>query len=143
MFSKHFDFSYLSYSILYISIGSCFCEKNYLWSMEITRSFFVIIWITNCIFFCFMLGLVPTSSVEILCTDRGVVYSQCSVVIPRWRSFCGKSCVDIVKILLCEDGNVEQWLKPQNISLCLRLDFLSNSISLYILYCFTLFIFIC
>ena len=30
-------------------------------------------------------------------------------------------CVDIVKILLCESGDVEQWLEPRNISRCLRL----------------------
>jgi len=28
---------------------------------------------------------------------------------------------DIVKILLCEGGDVEQWLEPRNISWCLRL----------------------
>ena len=38
----------------------------------------------------------------------------------------------IVEILLCEGGDVEQWLEPQNMSLCLRLrlDSLSlNSLS--------------
>jgi len=50
-----------------------------------------------------------------------VVYSKCSVEIPQWRSLCGRSCVDIVKILLCEGGDVEQWLEPRNISCCLRL----------------------
>ena len=40
--------------------------------------------------------------------------------------------MDIVKILLCGGGDVEQWLEPQNISLCLRLDFLFNSLSLYL-----------
>ena len=30
-------------------------------------------------------------------------------------SLCGKSCVDeIVEILLCEGGDVEQWLEPRN-----------------------------
>ena len=40
---------------------------------------------------------------------------------PQWRSLCGRSCVDIVKILLCKGGDVEQWLESRNISLCLRL----------------------
>ena len=34
---------------------------------------------------------------------------------------CGRSYVDIVKIMLCEGGDVEQWLEPQNISRYLRL----------------------
>ena len=43
----------------------------------------------------------------------------------------------IVKILLCEGGNVEQWLKLQNISWCLCLNLsLSTLFSLYILYCY-------
>jgi len=43
------------------------------------------------------------------------------------------SCMDdIVKIILCEGGDVEQWLEPRNISLCLRLIdyFLTLSLSL-------------
>ena len=37
-------------------------------------------------------------------------------------SLCGKSSVNaILKILLCEGGDVEQWLETRNISLCLRL----------------------
>ena len=55
--------------------------------------------------------------------ERGVVYSK--IVLPKilsGGSLCGKSCVgDIVKILLCEGGDVEQWFEPRNISLCLRL----------------------
>jgi len=34
-----------------------------------------------------------------------------------WEVLCGH----IVEILLCEGGDVEQWLEPQNISWCLRL----------------------
>ena len=30
-------------------------------------------------------------------------------------------CGHIVEILLCEGGDVEQWLEPRNISRCLRL----------------------
>jgi len=55
-----------------------------------------------------------------LCIERVVVYSRCKDVIPQWRSLCGRSCVDIVKILQCEDEDVEQWLEPRNISLCLH-----------------------
>ena len=29
--------------------------------------------------------------------------------------------MDVVEILLCEGGNVEQWLEPQKISQCLHL----------------------
>ena len=65
-----------------------------------------------------------------LCIERGVVYSKCWVVIPQWRSLCGGSCVDIVKILLCEGGDVEQWLEPQNKSLCLRLIHYLSTLSL-------------
>ena len=41
--------------------------------------------------------------------------------------------MDIVKILLCEGGDVEQWLEPRNISWCLRL-ILSLTLSLSLLY---------
>ena len=34
-----------------------------------------------------------------------------------WEVLCGR----IVKILLCEGRDVEQWLEPRNISWCLRL----------------------
>ena len=44
-----------------------------------------------------------------------VVFSQ---ILSR-GSLCGKSCVDaIIEILLCEGGDVEQWLEPRNISYC-------------------------
>ena len=60
------------------------------------------------------------------------------IVIPQWRSFCARSFVNIVKILLCKGGDIEQWLEPRNISLCLCLIyFLSTPIALYILHCFT------
>ena len=58
-------------------------------------------------------------------------------------SLCGKSCVDdLVEILLCEDGGVEQWLEPRNISLCLRLIHYLKTLSLlnFALYYFILFI---
>jgi len=34
-----------------------------------------------------------------------------------WEVLCGR----IVEILQCEGGDVEQWLEPRSISLCLRL----------------------
>jgi len=38
--------------------------------------------------------------------------------------------VNVVKILLCERENVEQWLELQNISLCLRLIHYLSTLSL-------------
>ena len=52
------------------------------------------------------------SCVEVIVFERGLVYSKCRVIIPQWRSPCGRSYVDIVEILLCEGGDMEQWLKP-------------------------------
>ena len=79
-----------------------------------------------------MLDFVPT----LLCRDVrvGVVYSLFEVVIPRWRSLCGRSLVDIVEILLCEGGDVEQWLEPRNISLRLYLIFYLSTLNSYILH---------
>ena len=34
--------------------------------------------------------------------------------------------MDIVEILLCEGGDVEQWVEPRNISSCLYLDLFSQ-----------------
>ena len=46
--------------------------------------------------------------------------------------------MDVVEILLCEGGDVEQWLKSQNMSCCLRLiHYLST---LYLLYLVLLYI---
>ena len=70
--------------------------------------------------------------------ERGVVYSKCRVVIPQWRSLCGRSNVDIMEILLCEGGDVEQCSNLETY-LVVSFDPLSlNSISLIsciILYC--------
>jgi len=38
--------------------------------------------------------------------------------------------VDVVEILLCEDGDVEQWLEPPNISWCLRVIHYLSTLSL-------------
>ena len=50
-----------------------------------------------------------TSCVEVVFGERGVVYSQVVFAqILSGGSLCGKSCVDeLVKILLCEGGDVE------------------------------------
>ena len=62
------------------------------------------------------------SCVEVVLLERGVVYSWFVYQILCGGSLCGKSCVDaIVEIFLCEGGDVEQWLKPQNIFWHLRL----------------------
>ena len=53
---------------------------------------------------------------------RGCFVGERSCVLPivfaqilSGGSLCGKSCVDeLVKILLCEGGDVEQWLEPRN-----------------------------
>ena len=47
------------------------------------------------------------SCVEVIVFERRVVYSKCCVIIPQWRSVCEKSYVDIVKMLMCESGDVE------------------------------------
>jgi len=68
-----------------------------------------------------MLSLASSERLYLL--ERGVVYSLVVFVqILNRGSLCGKSYVDdLVKILLCKGGNVEQWLEPQNISYCLHL----------------------
>ena len=63
------------------------------------------------------------TSVEVVFDERGVVYSQIVFAqILSGGSLCGKSYVDeLVKILLCEGGDVELGARTSNISLCLRL----------------------
>ena len=73
-------------------------------------------------------------SVEVICVVsyllcRGCIVGERSCVLPlcitqilSGGSLYEKSCVDdIVEILLCEGGDIEQSLEPRNISLCLRL----------------------
>ena len=118
-------------SSLILSLGSLFCEKIVCDPLRSLREYLWSLWSPSYIFLCFVFGLVATSCVEVFMFKRGVVYSRCWVVIPQWRSLCGKSCVGIVVILLCEGGDVEEWLEPRNISSCLRLLFLSLLIDLY------------
>jgi len=69
------------------------------------------------------------------------VLQVCITQILSGGSLCGKSCVDVlVKILLCEGGDVKQWPEPWNISLCLRLIHYLLTLSLYILHWFILLI---
>ena len=80
------------------------------------------------------------SSERLYWLERGVVYSL--VVLPQILSGgspCGKSCVDeIVEILLCEGGDVEQWLEPRNKLLVFVIDPLSLTLSLYFVHWFIL-----
>jgi len=86
--------------------------------------------ITKIIIFSLLWLCAYPSCVEVIVFERGVVYSKCRVVIPQWRSLCGRSCVDIVKILLCEGRDVEQCIKPRNICCCLRLIYYLSTLSL-------------
>ena len=62
------------------------------------------------------------SYVEVVVWERSCVLQVCITQILSGGSLCGMSCVDaLVEILLCEGGDVEQWLEPRNISLGLRL----------------------
>ena len=119
--------------MIILSLGYLFSEKIICDPLRSPRECLWSLWSQSCTFLCFMLGLVPTSCVEVFVFERGVVYSRCWVVISRWRSLCGRSCVDIVESLLCEGGDVEQWLEPRNISLCfLLILFLLILYSLYL-----------
>ena len=76
----------------------------------------------SCVEVIVILALCLTSCVEVVMLERGVVYSlPCTCKFLSGGSLCGRSCVDIVKILLCEGEDVEQWFEPQNISWYLRL----------------------
>ena len=92
-----------------------------------------------------MFGLVPIPlSVEVivvvpslLCRgccvgERSYVLLVCIYQILSGGFLCGRSCVKIVKIFLCEGGDVEQWLESQNISWCLCLDLSLSTLSLSI-----------
>jgi len=61
----------------------------------------------SCVEVIVVFALCLASCVEVVVFESGVVYSKCWVVIPWWRSLFGRSCVDIVEILLCKGGDVE------------------------------------
>jgi len=90
------------------------------------------------------------SCVEVVVvSERSCVLQSCIIQILSGGSLCGKSCVDdIVKNLLGEGGDVEQWLEPRNIYRCLQLiHFLSLSfiscIDSYCSYLICLVLFVC
>ena len=72
--------------------------------------------------------------------ERSCVLLALYLQISQWMFPVWGSYVDIVKILLCEGGNVEWWLEPRIISCCLRLIhylstlFLISCIALYCSY---------
>ena len=73
------------------------------------------------------------SCVEVVFVERGVVYSQ--VVFAQILSG-GSLCVDaIVKILLCEGGDVELGARTSKHILVFLFDPLSLTLSLSLLYC--------
>ena len=68
--------------------------------------------------FCALPLIVEVVFVEERSCVLPIVFAQ----ILNGDSLCGKSCVGaLVEILLCEGGDVEQWLELRNMSLCLRL----------------------
>ena len=73
--------------------------------------------------------------VEVVLVERGIEYSQIVFAqILSGGSLCGKSCVDaIVKILLCEGGDVELGARTSKHILVFAFDPLS--LTLYVLYC--------
>jgi len=63
----------------------------------------------SCVEMIVALALCLASCVEVVVLERGVVYSlPCTCKFLGGGSLCGSSCVDIVKILLCEGEDVEQ-----------------------------------
>ena len=76
----------------------------------------IVVWLFAhpfCVEVIVVLALCLTSCVVVVVLERGVVYSLPSCKFLSGGSLCGRSCVDIVKILLCEGGDVEQWLEPR------------------------------
>ena len=86
----------------------------------------------------------PLSVKVVFFGERSYVFLVVFAQILSGGSLCGKSCVNnLVKILLCEGEDVEQWLETKHIFV-FAIDPLSlNSLS-YIVHCIILFIsFIC
>ena len=129
VFFKSFSLCFLFQNTLYFSRLSyhsipifriLFVWENCLWSFENTKREFVIIGSPSCkLFLCF--GFASYLMCRGYCVrERSCVLLMLScnfsVEVPLW-----KSCMDIVKILLCEGRDVEQCLEPPNISRCLCL----------------------
>jgi len=77
------------------------------------------------------------SCVEVVFVERGVVYSLIVFAqILSGGSLCGKSCVDeLVKILLCEGGDVELCARTLKHILVFAFDPLSLTLSLSLILC--------
>ena len=59
---------------------------------------------------------------SLLCRGYFVGERSCVLLVCIFQILSGDSlCGHIVEILLCEGGNVEQWLEPRNMFWCLRL----------------------
>ena len=68
----------------------------------------------SCVEVIIVLSLCLASCVEVVVLERGVVYSiPCTCKFLGGGSLCGRSCVDIVEILLREGGDIERWLEPE------------------------------
>ena len=76
-------------------------------------------------------------SVEVVLVERGVVYSR--LYLPQilsGGSLCEKSCVDeLVKILLCEGGDVELCARTSKHILISAIDPFSLTLSLSLILC--------
>ena len=80
--------------------------------MEVIEIVFGFVSCPSCVEVIVVLTLCLASCVEVIILERGVVHSlPCTCKFLGGGSLCGRSCVDIVKILLCEGGDVEQWLE--------------------------------
>ena len=77
------------------------------------------------------------SCVEVVLVERGVVYSQIVFAqILSGGSLCGKSCVGaLVKIFLCEGGEVELGARTSKHIFVFAFDLLSLTLSLSYLPC--------
>ena len=82
----------------------------------------------SCVRWC-LCGFVPSLCERLYSVERGVVYSRLlyclksSVEVPCVGVLYGQ--VSGLKILLCEGGDVEQWLEPRNKLLVFAFDPLS------------------
>ena len=75
----------------------------------------------SCVEVIVVLALCLASWVEVVVGERNCILLTLYYQILDRGSLCGRSCVDIVKIILCEGRDIEQWLESRNISWYLRL----------------------
>ena len=77
------------------------------------------------------LSVFPLSAEVVFVGERSCVLPVVIAPNPQWRSLCGKSSVDeLVKILLCEGGNVELCARTSKHILVFAIDPLSLTLSL-------------